>query len=1711
VPARKRRPVTPSPVAAESTPTLGDAGDVGPPANGSAVETLLVSAVDEAARLLDADGAMVYLLDRETGVLRFAFDAGIRSERSRRWVRRIELPIGRGMFGRAVADRAVVKTDDYANDAAFEHAADADRVVADVGIRSMVVAPLVAGDEVFGALGTFSTRTGAFNPAQIALVRALADHAAAAMANVRLIGDLDRSRRELAQRAEIERSLREIAARISSATDLDAVLQRTVDEANRLVHADGAILDVLEPETDTLRWAFDSGLALLFSDEERADLWIELGVGATGRALAENRVLVAGDNLTAEFPASPQSDLFFGRTGFRSMIAAPIAGEAGRLGVLEVYSCRPNAFDAEDGQVIQTLASQAAIAITNARLIEELARSRGEQARAAEAERALREIAARMTAMRDQDEILKVINEEAARLLRGSGSMINLTGRSSSLTDAWVHLPGRVRIGDQVELLEEVGLEEDAGVSGRAFRTRQVEWTDDYLLDERFAHTPERDAFVREASVRSVISAPLVRDDEVLGVITVYADPPGAFGPQDATLLGALADQGAVTIMNARLIEELERSTEEVARRADSERTLREIAARVSAILDPGEVLQRIVDEAARLLESDGARIDLYDEELGVLRWGYAAGDAMKDIPAWAEQSGLKPRQGVAGLAYAEQRPMITNDYAIDDRFETTPGITAFVENAGIRAVLAAPLPGEDGPIGTISVVSRTPGVYQDVDAELLTALATQASIALVNARLMKELEGSRAVIERRADAEQALREIATRITAIREPGDLLQHVVEESARLLRADGALLELYNAGSRTLHWAYDAGLPESQRRGVQDSYGKLGEGVSGKAIAEQRVIVIDDYLTSDAFVHTRASDALAKASRIRSLIAAPIIGEEGPLGTIEVFRTKPAEFDDTDAAVLGGLADQAAVAMTNAGLIAELARSRAEIEHRAERERSLRDISARIASLRDPGEVLDRVVEEAKRLLVSDGAHLTRLDDDAAALIPVVVAGGDPAMADWIKTQRFPLGEGINGLAARDGVPIWTADYLADGRIPLEKDDVATANRLGLRGMAAAPLRSPGEGVIGTLAISYRQPRSFEPEDLDLLQGLADQAAIAIANSGLLERLTDSESRYRHLVQNSPDLIWSIGPEARLTFVSDTSERLVGWRPEELLGKHFGALVHESTREVAELDWVRDFRSPSQEVRGRVNLLRRDGTALPAEFTAMATLNADGTFAGANGSVRDMTETDRLERELRESENRYRDLASSSPDMVFATDPEGRYTFVSDAAASILGWEHDKAIGRPFTDYVPEHALPIAAASYAALIAAPDRVQHSRIPFRHEDGREIPLEINVIGNLEDGRLIGIHGVARDVSERERLERDLQDSEARFRQIVQTTPDVIWRSDVEGRFTFVADRVEELFGWPPDQLIGKHFGFVVLDESMPEAIANWERLAREPDVVQHVNYHLRRRDGSTFRAEITAIGLTDEGRFIGGQGTVRDISERERLERELRRQAGELAGSEERAHLARELHDSVTQALFSMTLVARSVELLLERDPEAARTQLAQLRELQREALAEMRALIFELRPGNVEQDGLVRALRTHSAALQGRIGLPIVVESELDERLPLEIEETLYRISQEALHNVVKHAAARQVRLDIGRTRQGVRLRIQDDGKGFEPAAVPDGHLGIAGMRARAAKIDAVLECRSEPGRGTTVEVVVPDAVIARFPAASRPTEPTPSVR
>ena len=667
----------------------------------------------------------------------------------------------------------------------------------------------------------------------------------------------------------------------------------------------------------------------------------------------------------------------------------------------------------------------------------------------------------------------------------------------------------------------------------------------------------------------------------------------------------------------------------------------------------------------------------------------------------------------------------------------------------------------------------------------------------------------------------------------------LLQRAVDEAARLLHADGASRYLCDPVTHRLKWAYDAGVVEGpDREWFRSLEVPIGRGMFGTAVEQRRVVTTGDYRSDDRFPHYDAADRVASQVDIRSMVVAPLFDGDVPLGALGTYSHRVDAFTEAEQSLIRALADHAAVAISNARLIDQLARSRAAEGRRADVERALREIAARITAIRDPSEVLKRVVDEAQRLLCSDGAQLSLMSESRRHLFVAVVSGEpDDATRAWLRTLEFPLDGGMNGLAATLGEPVSSRDYMVDPRIPHEPDDQLVAERLGLRGVAVAPLRAPGSEIIGTLSVSYGAPREISEEEVGLLQGLADQAAIAVANARLYEQLRASEDRFRYLLQHSPDMVWSCDAEGRLTFLSYASEPLTGWTPEELLGR----------------DW-----------------------------------------------------------------------------------------------SVLLFPEADEAAGRA----------------------------------------------------------------------------------------------------------------------------------------------WRALATEPGEVQRLRFSLRHRDGHAVPIELHAIGIVSDGVFAGAHGSVRDMTERERLENDLRRTTAERAAEWERANLARELHDSVTQALFSMTLTTRSIEMLLQRDVGAAAQKLAELRELQRDALAEMRALIFELRPGSLETDGLAQALRTHCAAVQGRTGLPIRVEAEDVERLPLDVENGLYRIAQEALHNVVKHAGASHASIRLWGEDGAVRLTVEDDGAGFDITAVPSGHLGLVGMRARAERLGATLAIRSRPGAGTRVEVRVP---------------------
>jgi signal transduction histidine kinase len=203
------------------------------------------------------------------------------------------------------------------------------------------------------------------------------------------------------------------------------------------------------------------------------------------------------------------------------------------------------------------------------------------------------------------------------------------------------------------------------------------------------------------------------------------------------------------------------------------------------------------------------------------------------------------------------------------------------------------------------------------------------------------------------------------------------------------------------------------------------------------------------------------------------------------------------------------------------------------------------------------------------------------------------------------------------------------------------------------------------------------------------------------------------------------------------------------------------------------------------------------------------------------------------------------------------------------------------------------------------------------------------------------------------------------------------------------------------------------------------------------------------------------------------------------ELYEHAQELAALQERQRLAQNLHDAVNQSLFSVGLIADVLPRLWERDQDAARKSLLNLRRLTRAAQAEMRALLAELRPSAITDTDLGDLLHLLGNALSGRINIPVTVTVAKEIVLPPEIQVAFYRICQEALNNIAKHAKPSQVEIDLKYNETAIELHIRDDGLGFDPEkhAPEHGHYGLSMMRERAEAAGVQLSILSQAGHGT----------------------------
>jgi PAS domain S-box-containing protein len=967
---------------------------------------------------------------------------------------------------------------------------------------------------------------------------------------------------------------------------------------------------------------------------------------------------------------------------------------------------------------------------------------------------------------------------------------------------------------------------------------------------------------------------------------------------------------------------------------------------------------------------------------------------------------------------------------------------------------------------------------------------------------------------------------LARAMTASLGLGDMLAAASRAAAELMSESLVLVWICHDDRLQLRGA--AGVLETVQTGLRSEL-TLGEGLPGWVALHRQPIVVED-APSDPRVRQRE---FLLTERFRWFVGVPLAGRSALEGVLGVFGRgeTPPEPEVVDA--LGALAAQVALAVEGARLDAHGQRRQREAE-------ALAAVSQALAQSLDPRQVSQLIADSVAALLDARGAAVYRLDRETDVLVSVAL-GGDGE-------QAFPpvLRRGL-GLVGRAVL----ARRLQTGRDPL--DDVATVSTAGADGLGplrepcgamAVPLLVNGE-AIGALGVGARAGVVFDADARRLLEAFADQAAVALNNARLFAAERDAraaaeaaEQRFRGLVESIDAVVIEFEVTTRRAlFVSRRAETLFGyplaaWTAEP---DFWLAHVHPDDRarvlqvsqaEVAagrdyvqeyrmlaadgRVVWVRDSASVVSDgplpprlrcLQVDISERKRTEALLASEKVVLEMIASGDSLSCVLDAVGRTVETqgeglqvaillvegDRLQAAVAPSLSRefvaaLEDLAVRSEGGCCSVAAYRRQPVFVDDVADDPRWTADRALAL-------HHglracwAVPVLDAAGAVLAIVATYHRAPRAPS--EDDRRL---------IE--RAVRLAGIA---IERVRAGDALRVSEQRYRTLVTNIPDVVWLVDRTGTPLFISPNVERIGGYTAEELYragpAGRFRRVHPDDQ-PLVRRKFEQLFEAGAGTFDVEYRLRHRDGRWIWLHDRAVATLEGHGTTYVYGLCSNITDRKQAEeiRALLLNQVITVQEEERRRIARELHDETAQSLASLLLGLSALQDV--RSTKASRAQARELHQIATRALAEVRRLAWALRPSVLDDLGLVTALERYTEDFARTRGIAVALEAIgiEPERMPAAVETALFRIMQEALSNVARHAGARHVRVTLQRHDGTVALLVEDDGHGFDPARPPAGTaargLGIHSMRERAAVHKGTLTIDAAPGRGTRITVEIP---------------------
>jgi PAS domain S-box-containing protein len=341
-------------------------------------------------------------------------------------------------------------------------------------------------------------------------------------------------------------------------------------------------------------------------------------------------------------------------------------------------------------------------------------------------------------------------------------------------------------------------------------------------------------------------------------------------------------------------------------------------------------------------------------------------------------------------------------------------------------------------------------------------------------------------------------------------------------------------------------------------------------------------------------------------------------------------------------------------------------------------------------------------------------------------------------------------------------------------------------------------------------------------------------------------------------------------------------------------------------------------------------------------------------------------------------------------------------------------------------------------------------------------------------------------------EAVDQELRRSEQRLRTVADFAYDWEYWVDASGSYIYVSPSCERITGYRAEEFRAdaRLLERIIHPDDRAAAADHLRLEPVEDSTLPPLEFRVITHGGEERWLEHVCQPVYDAGgKYLGRRGSNRDVTERKRVEQELEQHVRDRAAATERSRLARELHDSVTQALYSVNLHAEAASLALTAGNQGVvATSLQRLQTMTRQAMMDLRMLIFELHPPILQEEGLAAALRARLATVETRAGLQTEINVEGEEDLPLQVAEELFWIAVEAFNNMLKHANARKVIVTLSFDGTRVGLTISDDGLGFDPeAARSKTGMGLRSIAERVERIGGRLDLRTAPGQGTTISV------------------------